>query len=79
MSYSFVKSAITGNTLREWKEHGDENPRKYWGRYYLRHPAFRRYKHTGSFPLKRAGGGPTLTARLIRTAHRQYRDRFRRQ
>lgn len=81
-SYAYVKSGITGLVLSQWDEMADANPAKYWGRTHLRHPAFRRLTHTKSYPLKRLGGRPTLTARFIRciTNHAPtgwYRDRFR--
>ncbi|KAI0365323.1 hypothetical protein BV20DRAFT_1038955 [Pilatotrama ljubarskyi] len=80
--YSFIKHAITRDIREEWSEMAWANPRKYWGRYYLRHPAFCTLRHTGSFVLKRLGGRPNLVARFVRcitnhapTGH--YRDRFR--
>ncbi|KAI0682515.1 hypothetical protein C8T65DRAFT_596639 [Cerioporus squamosus] len=81
-SYAYVKSSITDNARYDWQQLADSQPQQYWGRYYLHHPAFRRIRHTGSFPLKRLGGRPTLAARFIRciTNHAptgQYRDRFR--
>ncbi len=82
ISYAYVKSSIKDDAVLKWRQLADDNPRKYWGRYHLRHPAFRRLQHTGSFPLKRLGGRPTLVARFVRcitnhapTGH--YRDRFR--
>ncbi|KAH9888478.1 hypothetical protein C8Q73DRAFT_710334 [Cubamyces lactineus] len=56
---------------------------RYWGRHFLiNHPSVRTIKHTGSFPLKRLGGGPVITARFVRclTGHAptgSYRLRFR--
>ena len=79
-----MKYTITANAISDWEDLANERPSEYWGRYHLRHPAFRRLRHTGAFPLKRLGGRPTLVARFIRcitnhapTGH--YRDRFRRQ
>lgn len=82
VSYAYVKSGITASVRREWEEIANANPAKYWGRTHIRHPAFRRLLHTGSFPLKRLSGRPALTARFIRclTNHAPtgyYRDRFR--
>ncbi|KAL1947815.1 hypothetical protein VTO73DRAFT_13539 [Trametes versicolor] len=65
-SYAYSKSGITEGVLGEWDEMANTNPAKYWGRTHLRHPAFRRLTHTKSYPLKRLGGRPTLTARFIR-------------
>ncbi|KAI0706035.1 hypothetical protein C8T65DRAFT_783131 [Cerioporus squamosus] len=81
-SHAYAKSLITEDAISEWQRMADADPRKYWGRYHLRHPAFRRFRHSGTFPLKRVGGPPSLTARVIRciTNHAptgQYRDRFR--
>ncbi|TFK89382.1 hypothetical protein K466DRAFT_610555 [Polyporus arcularius HHB13444] len=81
-SHAFVKYSITDYATELWRQEADANPRAYWGRQHLRHPSFRRLQHTGSFPLKRLGGRPTLVARFIRciTGHAptgQYRDRFR--
>ncbi|KAI0686389.1 hypothetical protein C8T65DRAFT_591212 [Cerioporus squamosus] len=81
-SYAYIKSAITDNVRHEWQKLADAQPQQYWGRYHLRHPTFRRLRHTGSFPLKRLGGRPTLVARFVRciTNHAptgQYHDRFR--
>ncbi|KAI0350440.1 hypothetical protein OH77DRAFT_1573107 [Trametes cingulata] len=80
--YSFVKHTITQDVLEEWRQMVEANPSAYYGCYYLRHPAFRSTQHTGSYPLKRLGGRPSLVARFIRcitnhapTGH--YRDRFR--
>ncbi|KAI9057931.1 hypothetical protein FKP32DRAFT_1615096 [Trametes sanguinea] len=81
-SYSYIRSLITNDVMYEWKYTADANPRAYWGRFHLRHPAFRQIRCTGAFPLKRLSSGPQLTARFIRcvTAHAptgHYRDRFR--
>ncbi|OJT13709.1 hypothetical protein TRAPUB_9745 [Trametes pubescens] len=83
-SYAYLKSAITSNVRGDWEDLASANPAKYWGRTQLRHPAFRRLIHTGTYPLKRLGGRPALTARFIRciTNHAPtgyYRDRFRSQ
>ncbi len=81
-SYAYIKSAITDDMQLRWQRLADAQPQHYWGRYHLRHPAFRRLRHTGPYPLKRLSGRPTLVARFIRcitnhapTGH--YRDRFR--
>ncbi len=81
-SHAFVKHSITDYATTTWQQEADANSRTYWGRQHLRHPAFRRLRHTGAFPLKRLGGRPTLVSRFIRciTGHAptgQYRDRFR--
>ncbi len=81
-SHAFVKHAISDYMVTLWQQEADANPSKYWGRYHLSHPAFRRFRHTGAFPLKRLGGRPTLVSRFIRcvTGHAptgHYRDRFR--
>ncbi|KAI0654277.1 hypothetical protein C8Q70DRAFT_1028575 [Cubamyces menziesii] len=65
-SYSFIRSTITEHALAAWQEAADKRPSEYWGRKYFKHPAFRRLRHTGPFPLKKLGGRPELTARFVR-------------
>ncbi|KAL7283508.1 hypothetical protein ACG7TL_002941 [Trametes sanguinea] len=81
-SFSYIRSIITQNVTYDWRESARANPRAYWGRFYLRHAAFRTLRHTGAYPLKRLGGRPQFAARFVRcvTAHAptgHYRDRFR--
>ncbi|KAH9894485.1 hypothetical protein C8Q73DRAFT_646946 [Cubamyces lactineus] len=82
VSFSYARSCITENALDEWRQNASDSSVEYWGRFHLRHRAFRTIRHTGPFPLKRLGGRPELAARFIRcvTAHAptgHYRDRFR--
>lgn len=81
-SYAYARHIITDNVIGDWEDLANADPKKYFGRFHLRHPSFRRLRHTGPFPLKRLGGRPALVARFIRciTDHAPtgaYRDRFR--